>query len=244
MHYALLKQLGLSDKSVQVYLALLEFGPSSVRKLAGVTDINRTTVYDILKELQERKLVSFFHKETKQKFVAEDPEKLVDLIEQNKKALDRTEKKVKSAIPELQALYHRGGSRPVAKYFSKDNIHKILEDILETCEKSKDKSYRIYSTVGVREFLYTKFSHFSEERVKKKITVKAIAIGEGGELRGLDERKWLHKKQKNPTYILIYPGKTAYVSLDAAGEPVAVLIENDGIFEMQKSVFDTLWECL
>ena len=104
--------------------------------------------------------------------------------------------------------------------------------------------YRIYSAEEIREYLYDSFDTFSDVRIAKGIGVKVIAIGAGGELRGLDERKWLKTKSGTNTYIIIYPGKTAYISLNAKKEPIGVVIENDGVFETQKIIFDNLWKTL
>jgi hypothetical protein len=117
-----------------------------------------------------------------------------------------------------------------------------LQDVLDTCEASDELNYRIYSSSGIREYLYEDFPTFSDVRIGKGIAVKAIAFGEGGELRGLDERKWLKSEVSTPTYIIIYPGKTAYISLDAKNELVGVVIENEGICETQKVIFDSLWD--
>ncbi|MCB9798463.1 TrmB family transcriptional regulator [Candidatus Nomurabacteria bacterium] len=241
-----LKKLGFSDKSVKIYLALLSLGPSSVRKLAEYTGINRGTTYDILKELQDHGVVSFASKDTKQKFFAENPQKLHKIVESRKGDLDRAQEEIDKALPELQALYSRAGGRPVAKYYGKSDIRYILEDILGTCNQTEEKMYRVYSTQALREYLYEDFSDFSEKRIENGIGVKVIAIGEGGQLRGLDERKWLQGKQSQTTetYIFIYPGKTAYISLNAHGEPVGVVIENDGVFETQKFIFESLWQTL
>ena len=92
--------------------------------------------------------------------------------------------------------------------------------------------------------MYDDFPSFSDVRVAKGINVKVIAIGKGGELRGMDERKWLDLESETPTYIIIYPGKTAYISLNAKKEPVGVVIENDGVYETQKGIFDQLWKTL
>lgn len=241
-----LKKLGFSDKSVKIYLALLSLGPSSVRKLADFTGINRGTTYDIVKELQDHGVVSFAHKDTKQKFFAENPEKLHKIVQSRKQELERTEKAIDKALPELQALYSRAGGRPVAKYYAGKDIKVILEDILETCEESEDKMYRVYSAQALREFLYEDFPTFSDARIAKGIDVRVIAIGEGGQLRGLDERKWLSSgdSQTGETYIFIYPGKTAYISLNAHGAPVGVVIENDGVSQTQQLIFDNLWKSL
>ena len=242
MDIDILKKLGFSDKSATVYLALLSLGPSSVRKLAEICQINRGTTYDVLRWLREKGLVDFHEKDAKQYFVAENPNCIVRMVRDEKEMLAGVEKKMDKFIPELLAIYHHGVERPVAKYYEAENIQKILEDILAVCAESEEKMYRIYSAEGVRKYLYEDFPTFSDVRIAKGIAVRVIAMGEGGELRGLDERKWLVAKNDTPTYIIIYQGKTAYISLNAQREPLGVVIENSGISETQKKIFDELWE--
>lgn len=244
MEISVLKKLGFSDKSAKIYLALLSLGPSSVRTLAGHAGLNRGTTYDALKWLQEQGIVSFYKEKSKQHFVAEHPERLHSILRNREEELNRTHRKLESFIPELVALHNSGGERPVAKYFSSTELSQILEDVLKTCENSEEKMYRIYSVEGIREYLYEDFPTFSDVRVAKGIGVKVIAIGEGGELRGLDERRWLNSKTDTPTYIFIYPGKTAYISLNAKEQPVGVVIENGGVSQTQRIIFDNLWESL
>ncbi|MFZ2189555.1 MAG: helix-turn-helix domain-containing protein [Candidatus Magasanikiibacteriota bacterium] len=269
MDINLLKKLGFSDKSAKLYLILLGLGPSSVRKLAESTGLNRGTIYEILKDLQDRQIVRYYKEDTKQLFVAEDPDKLRDLLFRQEKELKEVENSLGKLLPELQALYNPGGQRPVAKYYNHEEIRLILEDVLSTCENSDDthsadaqgkNEYLVYSTEGLREELYNDFPTFSDVRIAKGIKVRVTAIGQGGELRGLDERKWLDpssparaslaeasspnrggNNNTPPTYIIIYPGKTAYISLDAKKELVGVVIENDGIYRTQKMIFNNLW---
>jgi len=244
MDLGIFKKIGFSDKESTLYLALFRLGPSSVRKLAEEAGLNRGTTYDALKWLQEKGLVSFYDKQGKQHFVAEPPEKLLTLIKDQKGELESAERGLMKSLSELQAIYNKGGERPVARYFENEECRKILDDVLSVCENDRDKMYRIYSVEELREYLYKDFPTFSDARIAKGITVKAIAIGEGGTLRGLDERKWLGLKTQTPTYIFIYPGKTAYISLNAQKEPIGVVIENDGVCETQKQIFDSLWNML
>lgn len=244
MDLSTLKQLGFSDKYAKIYVALLSLGPSSVRQLAAHTGLNRGTTYDGLKWLQEIGAVTFYKEKSKQHFVAENPESLDGLLARRRDELLRTERELDKMIPELQALYHRGGERPVARYFSTEDLHEILEDILETCEQSEEKMYRVYSAEGLRKQLYQTFPTFSDVRIAKGVAVRVIAIGDGGDLRGLDQRKWISQKSEVPTYIMMYPGKTAYVSLNAKGEPVGVVIENIGVYQTQRLIFDQLWSSL
>ncbi|NCO05232.1 MAG: TrmB family transcriptional regulator [Candidatus Magasanikbacteria bacterium] len=244
MQIETLKKIGFSDKCANIYLALLQLGPSSVRALAEYCDLNRGTTYDALKWLQDHHIVNYYHKDTKQHFVAEHPDKLHNLVKHQTEELDRVDKELNKLIPELVALHHKGGDRPIAKYYSDKELTQILEDILHTCEHAEDPMYRIYSAEGLRKYLYESFPTFSDVRIAKGISVRVIAIGDGGELRGLDERKWLNNKSNTPTYIIIYPGKTAYISLNAQQQAVGVVIENDGVSQTQQVVFDNLWNAL
>ena len=223
-------------------MALLKLGPSSVRALAEHMGLNRGTTYDALKWMQEQGVVSFYKKNSKQHFVAENPEKLHQMIIRRQEDLHQVDKSLGKMMPQLSALYHSGDERPVAKYFEAKDIATILQDILDTCEHSEEKAYRVFSAEGLREYLYKDFPTFSDVRIAKGIDVNVIALGKGGELRGLDERKWLDAQPDTPTYIIIYSGKTAYISLNTKGKPVGVVIENAGIYETQKSIFDVLWK--
>src|SRR3989344_5927610 len=80
-----LRQFGLNEKEISVYLSLISLGRSPVRLVAKEAKVNRGTTYDILKNLVELGLVSYYKdygKEDKpQYFVAEPPRKLLDAID-------------------------------------------------------------------------------------------------------------------------------------------------------------------
>lgn len=244
MEINLLKKLGFTDKTARIYLTLVGLGPASVRNLAKKTELNRGTVYDGLKWLKDTGVVNYYEKEAKQFFVAEDPEKLYELVEKRTIELQDVNKKMKDVVKELKSLYDKGGERPVARYYEKGEIRKILEQVLERCEEVGEKIYRVYSDSDIREYLYDGFESFSDARIGKGIQVQAIAIGNGGELRGLDERKWLDIKKDCPTYTIIYPGCTAFISLNSQDELVGVVIENEGVYQTQRGIFDALWNQL
>ena len=84
----ILKNFGLSEKEIAVYLALIELGPSSVRDLAAKSKVNRGTTYDILKSLINLGIVSYYNKESKQYFISEPPEKLLEAIDRKKEDLE------------------------------------------------------------------------------------------------------------------------------------------------------------
>ncbi len=242
----LLKEFGLTDKESAVYLGLIKLGPSAVRILAQEARVNRGTTYDILKNLISQGLVSYYNKESHQYFAAEPPEKLVLALEQKQKDLEIVKEKIQQNLPDLQFAFNQKGGKPLMKlYEGTRGIRQILEDVLNTVAKSENKIYYVYSSSSVRKNVYQSMPDFSDRRIKKKIKVKTIALGPGGQLVGLDERKWLSSEKNDlATYELIYSGKVVHISLDNSENPVGVMIENAAIYETQKMIFDFNWSRL
>ncbi len=241
----LLKDFGLSDKEISVYLALVELGPSPVRQIGEKAEINRGTTYDILRSLQDLGLVSFFDKEAKQYFTAEDPEKLITALDERKKNIDKVRGELTEHLPELRALFQVSGDKPrVALYEGMEGVRQILEDVLDVMDETETREYYVYSSAGIRGNVYEAMPDFSNRRIKRKISVKTLALGNGGQTVGLDERKWLptNGKEFKSTYEIIYGNRVAHISLDVGQNPVGVIIQNSGIYETQKFIFNSLWE--
>lgn len=235
----ILKEFGLSDKAVKIYLSLLQSGPVSVRKLAEISGINRGTTYDILRELQSQRLVSFYHREKKQYFVAEDPEKISWLVEHQKKEYDKKCRKIIDIIPELKSIYQKAGKPVVSLYEGDSGIRAILEDVLATAE-----DYAVYSADAIRPYLYKHYPDFTDDRIKQNVKVKVIAIGRGGKERGLDERKWLKSSSNDATYTIIYGDKVALISVDSLKQPIGIIIKDPGITATQRLIFESLWKLI
>ena len=238
------EKLGFSTNEEKVYLHLLKNGAASIRQIAGDTGINRGTVYEALKSLVGRGLVSHSEKKQRQQFVAEDPAVLKTIIEEETEKLSGIRKELTKSLPELERLYSAEHEQPVIKIHEGHTGTKvILEDVLKTAINEPEKTYRVYSAANIREYLYYNFASFSDRRIKLKIKAKVIAIGAGGEIRGLDERRWITVKRGAPAYVIIYGKKMAIISL-SQGRPHSVVIEDAGLAETQKLVFDSLWEKL
>ncbi|MFH1235404.1 MAG: helix-turn-helix domain-containing protein [Parcubacteria group bacterium] len=240
-----LQQAGLSKKESATYLALLDTGSASVRTLAAHTGINRGTVYEALKQLQQKGLVSYFHKNTRQLFVAEDPGKLTAIVKNQAENIRQVQEELNELIPQLRSRISPATTKPVVKYYEgSSGIRTILEDVLTTMAAAKEKEYYAYSAADVREHLYKDFPHFAKKRVEKGIRVKVIALGSGGKLWGMDERKWLTKIESAPAYIILYNDKVATISLDADGKLHGILITDHAITQTQKSIFEQLFTTL
>ncbi len=245
--YNALEKLGLSEKETGVYMALLSLGPVAIRKIAAKAGINRGSTYDALKILQKEGLVSYYHKGKLQHFVAEDPKVLSKIFARKKLEIEDASKEIENIIPKLSSLSQGTNNRPIVKFYENySGLRTILEDTLDSVAKQKKKEYVAFSSSAIRPYLYHKsaFPKFSEERIKRKVYVRTIAYGAGGTTYGHDERKWILEKESAPTYILIYAGKVAMISIGKNDVPHGLIIEDERLYHTQLAIFNSLWKSI
>jgi len=238
--------LGLSNNDTTVYETLVKEGNLSIRKISEITKINRGTVYDCIKHLKDLGLVSFQQKNVHKKYFAEDPNKIYDLINQKRDILDNLEEEAKKAIPNIvsKAAYLPHGN--IKFYEDDEGVAVILRGVLDTVSKLKKKEYYSISSKPMREYLYRNFPNFTRQRVLKKIYVKVIAIGSGGDTVKIASRKYLNANDdKHPSsYTIIYGKKLAMIGLNDNLNPYGIVIEDEGLVDMQKLQFDQIWQSL
>ena len=238
--------LGLSAREVIVYQALLKLGPASIRDVASEAGVNRGTTYETLKILAGKGVVNYFPRGKRRVFQAEDPERLLSLGEKRQQALaqamDRLRREVIPALKQSQTEFSPGNVR---FYEGDDGVELVLRDILDGAALSPTRSYSVISAKTLRKHLYRPFPNFTRQREARGISVRVLAVGEGGDDAELAERKWLPgKATADASYIAIYPPKVAMITLADENYPVVVIIDSAAIASTQQILFDALWELL
>lgn len=239
-----LVSLGLTKAEAKIYLELLK-GQSSIRTLAGKTAINRGQVYESLKNLSAKGLVSFITKGQRRHFVAENPDKLEELVQEREEHTRRLKTQTEALLPALKAIGQRQHGEPLVRFYEdNEGITSILRDVLATTSQQKNKQYYLYSSLPLRRFIYRSFPKFTPQRIKAGILVKVIAVGKGGDPAELSMRKWLPGPTgtEPSSYTIIYGDKIALISVSADKTPYGVIMEEPGVATMQKYLFEQLWE--
>jgi HTH-type transcriptional regulator, sugar sensing transcriptional regulator len=240
-----LELLGLTEKDLNVYVALLRLGTAPLRRTAEEAGYNRGTTYDALKRLLSAGMVSYVDAKSHRYFTAEDPQTLRGLATRKEVAIQEAQEKIRTLLPAFHALADSAKYRTAVRYYEgSSGVHDILTDVLATCDKLPGKTYRIYSSAKLRELIADAWPTFTATRVKRNIFVKAISLGPGGTVNGLDQRRWLSKSMSSSAYIFIYGKKTAYVSADKSGKLFGAVIDDENVTSTQIMIFDALWESL
>ncbi|MFV8818884.1 TrmB family transcriptional regulator [Haliea sp. E17] len=241
-----LRQLGLDEREINIYRALLRLGPASIRDVAADAGINRGTTYETLKQLAAKGVVNYFPRGKRRVFQAEEPERLLQLGEQKQQALtqalDQLRTEVIPALKQSQAKFSPGNVR---FYEGDDGVELVLRDILDSAGRDPERGYSVISTRTLRRHLYRPFPNFTRLRESRGIRVRVIAVGEGGDEAEYAERKWLPTStDPDASYIAIYPPKVAMITLAEENYPVVIIIDSAAIAATQQILFDTLWQLL
>lgn len=127
-----LRKLGLTEKEVQVYLMALEFGRSPAQKISQKLNISRPTVYEIIKNLKAKGLMSEFKEAKRTYFVAESPDKLLRILRVQKREIEEKERELLRIIAALRTKYHLEEEKLFKVYQGPEGLKILESDLLET----------------------------------------------------------------------------------------------------------------
>lgn len=170
----ILQQFGLTEKEARVYHSALELGKATAHDLARAAGIVRSTTYTQIESLMKAGLMSTYDEGKKTYYVAEDPENLKRMLENERKEIASREEDLKKALPALTELYNTAGERPTVRMFKdREGLIAMREEILKM--KSK-KLYVAFSYDDLKRVIpdEAERNDFTSRRRKKNIETKAI----------------------------------------------------------------------
>mgnify|MGYP000199134095 CR=1 FL=1 len=246
----LLCSLGLTEKESAIYLALLNLGASKSVELARYTGFTRPTIYDLTEKLVRRGLVSKYKKKHITTFNALDPQKLIQYLDselnefQNK--LNLQKKQVQDLLPVLQSLQLKNTTKPKVQFFEGE---KGMREAYEDTLTSSDKILAYTNVEAMTQALPNFFPYYFQRRAAKKIPVDAIFVqNEGGRERASQDQTELRRTKFFPgahiqwsPEVKIYNNKILIASWQ---EKMAVIIESKEFADLQRIIFQKLWESL
>lgn len=238
-----LQQLGLSVKEAKVYLASLELGESTVQEIAKKAEVNRPTTYVQIESLMQRGLISSVDKGKKRYFIAESPNQLLKLLDDQKSETQRKAEDFKEMLPELKAIYNLSEERPRVRFFEgKKGLEVIKDEILKVKDKKMEAIFSVDDLDNV--FSKDEKAEYFNRRLKQGIKMKGIYTRSAGSFdktaKG-DEIRVIPKEKFPITVdITIFSDRVALSALRK--ELVGVIIESKEIADTLRSIFNLAWE--
>lgn len=243
--YTSLKELGLTEHETNLYIISLKLGPSSIMTLAENLQISRPNVYKVIASLEKHGLAKFSDKEKfARNFIVEPPTTLLDKIRDKKRNLAEIDQNLAVNLPELLAMYHQGTSDSKIKiYKGKSEYINIFKQSLE--EESKEILFFGSSKDFVQFVSWDVEKRWIEDRVKKGINIRVLSVPSDfsdklviNDEKELRKTKILESKDFSSSFML-FGNKVVFWQPKA---PLAIVIQDQFIYEMMKVIFEKAWE--
>lgn len=237
-----LKKLGLNQKEQETYFAILQLEKATANEIARKSGIKRPTTYDILYRLQSQGFIYETEENGKRKYIANAPEKLINIIEDQKRELEKD-------LPILNSIFNTNPKKAKVAYFDGyEGIKQLYEDTLISLKK--DDEILAYVTNETIKYLQDYSLDYVRRRVEKGIKLRGIYQDK------LDLKQYLKQNKEHlrtskvvsektfpiKNEINIYADKIIIITYSP--EPYGILIESKEVALTQRSIFEMAWKGL
>ncbi len=257
----ILKNLGLNDKEVRIYLALLPIGSSTASILGKRTGIVRSTAQYTCQQLQKKGLITSVQKRNSLIYTANPPEKLLSLLEVQKKEIQKKEIQVGHIIGDLKKMINPEFVLPKIKFYEgPDGIEEAYHEMMKFSQttdeilsfvKIIEKPLSQNKNVNTQDYIKHEPSReFIKHRIKHNIKARLICVlSPLAIILKKDDPKDLRKTYLIETDALDFPGGEIFVIKNRI---YAMVVGNSGSFmyvaesrsmtKLFKQVFELAWE--
>ncbi len=238
--YFSLKEIGLNDKEIALYLAALKNGESGMSRLSKAANLKRTSAYVVFSSLEQKGLLSSVDASSGKKFIAKEPRYLLSKLRKEAEA-------VAEVLPELMAFSNNVKQKPRITYYEGVEDYKR---IVEECLHYPNSTIRHIGSLAEGHRSLGKdydLRYFAPNRIKNNISLKAIYLPEVKPLfnennRQLREVRFLPDTTKLKTLTLIY-GHRVVIST-SKDNLLTIVIDSEEVASDERMKFDLLWDAL
>jgi sugar-specific transcriptional regulator TrmB len=240
MYEEILMQNGLTLKEAKIYLAILEIGEATMSMIAKKAKIERPTVYDIARDLQQKGLIFITTKRGIKYVSAISPRVLIDKF---KNSLNKAE----SILPELIDLAYKSPLKPRIKFYEGlDGIKQIFKEFSHTDEDTYVFTDYELMPPELRQFIWDEI--IPERKRRKSYARLLIPDNQENRIEKIkDSDRFAEHKlipfPKNNTIsleIILYESMTGFMCF-TKNEMFGLLIDSATINQTLKSIFLYIW---
>lgn len=243
--YTSLNELGLTESEANLYVLSLRLGSSSIASLAEHLEMPRPNVYKLIAALEKYDLASISQKKRYARtFVVKPPTVVLEKLRQKQKTVTGLEQILVGSMPDLLAQYHQGDTPTKIKVLiGEEQWYKIFFQVLDEAKDSI--AYFGSADAFIHLTSWDTQNEWIRQRVKKKLHVDALLTpsDDTKKLQSTDHEEMRTTKIYHGlpfiTGFMLFGNKVIIWQPEA---PLAVLIEDEYIVQMLRSIFNTLWK--
>lgn len=242
MNTKILKEIGLTETEIKVYLALLSLGATSAGKIVEETGLYRKNLYDALNKLVEKGLVTYVVEKKIKFFQPKNPENLMTYLDEQKAKVDEKKLEIIKLLPELNSKFTSITPEIEAEiYRGTEGIKTILKE----CLNHKEVLF-IGATGDVENRLPYFWPQYNKKREKLKCKWKLLLVHES-KYKPITksqyyEYKVLPKMLSGLNVIYIYGDYVANVLW--LEKPIAFVTRHKTLADNYRKYFDFLWKTI
>ncbi|MFH0860689.1 MAG: helix-turn-helix domain-containing protein [Candidatus Altiarchaeota archaeon] len=247
MNLEILEKIGLSKAEVRVYVTLLELGSTPSSRVVDETGFRKSTVYESIRRLQERGLVSYVIKDKRRYYEAQNPDRLVDFLDDRRKELEEYEVDVRKIIPKLKKGFDLLKPHAEAHVLAGiEGFKTMRDDVL----KNADKGLLLIGAISKEgDVMPGFFRNWNEARQIKKIHMRVLnkessrqkAMAKKEFMGEYFNMRFLPEELESPAVINIYGDRVVNV-LWKKKHPLCFMLINSDIADSYRKYFEYLWK--
>lgn len=244
--YTALCDLGLSEQEIDLYVLSLTTGPSAIAPIAERVGVSRPNVYKIIASLEQKGLTDFSTRTKKyaRSFSVAPPSRVLELLREHNDTRRKTERSLVAELPNLLSTYLQGEGVPrVSMYRGHEEYRKAFRMVTEESDAP------ILFCGSITDFVSSAGSEFrtlTRERVRKNIPVHALLLPGPDttalERRGEEELRTVRVLKTTQPFTSSFQLFAHKILIWQPVAPVAIVLEDQYITDMFRSLFHTLWE--
>lgn len=228
-----LQKIGLSPNESKCYLTLLKIGSASANEISRKSGIHRVSVYDALRGLSEKGLISQITKANKLLFEAGTPERILEMIKQKENQLNE----IKDIVPSLILDFNMAKEKQEVHSFKGiQGIKNILAEML----KSRTEILDFGAEYKIKDFLPHDYPRWDKERILNGIDMRIVANMRIKPVKiPLTKVRYIPSEFNSSVSTYIFDYKVAMIMW--VEKPIGILIEHKLVYDSYKNYFEYLW---
>lgn len=240
MNTNILKDIGLTNTEIKIYISLLTLGATSAGKIVEDTGVYRKNLYDALNKLIEKGLVTYVIENKMKIFQAKNPDNLEKYLDEKKAKIEEQKQEVQKTISKLNYLINKAPVEIESEiYRGTEGIKTILKE----CLNHREVLF-IGATGDVENRLPYFWPNYNKKREKLKCRWKLLLVNEA-KFKPITQSKYyeykvLPKILSGLNVIYIYGDYVANILW--LEKPIAFVIKHKALAGNYRKYFYYLWK--
>lgn len=235
MDTEILKEIGMTNAEIKIYISLLELGISTAGPILEKTGLQNSVVHITLHNLVKKGFVTFIKKGKVKHYRATDPQNINKMIDEKKKRLELF-------IPNLIGIQNKQERQDAEVFEGFQGFKNMHYEFIKGGKKGDEYLYFSFYTENLNDFeeVYNFYKEFSKERVRRGFNVKGIVpIQVKPKYKDRDKTNVLFIDFPAPMNISIFNDKVFFTPWE--DKKVSYLIHSRQLSQSFRQYFYSIW---